>query len=440
MTRARRYWLFLLLLLLAAAGGAAWLTASENGLRATGRLLASASGGRLAVDDLGGRLLGPLSIGELRWRADDLSVTARGVDLDWTPAALLRARLEIGELRAASLSVEASGPAEPSPPPDDLTLPLAVSARRIAIDALRWNGGPPVTGLAARLASDGRRHAVEDLALRAGDVAATGGLALDGRAPFPLEARAEVRGQVAERPLALALDARGALAQIELSIRALQGVDGEARATLTPFAVLPFSAAEADLRNIDPADWLAGAPRAQLDVVAQLTAGGKDGGVPTGSVRVTNRTPGPFDRQRIPLASAFVRALPDGDAVRLEEVALALPGGSTLRGAGRWFESTLTLDLQARRFDAARLVSRLFPTHLDGPLALTLRAERQTVRLAWRDERVRLTADAEHAGGTLTVKALELAAGDAQLAASGRVETGGRQAFAAKGTLRRFDP
>jgi translocation and assembly module TamB len=441
MARARRYWWLLLLPPLAAAGGAAWLAASESGLRATGRLLASVSGGQFAADGLRGRLLGPLSVGELRWRSEGLSVTARGVELDWTPAALLRSRLEIGKLRMASLAVDTSGPAEPaSPPPDDLTLPLAVSVRQVAIGELRWDGAPPVTGIAARLASDGRRHEVEDLALRVADVAATGRLALDGRAPFPLQARAEVSGMLAERPLALAAEAGGTLDRIDLSLRALQGIDGEARATLTPFAALPFSKAEADLRNIDPSAWLAGVPRAQLDVAVRLQAEGQDGATPAGTLRVTNRLPGPLDRQRLPLASAFVRAVPDGDAVRLEDVALTLPGGGALRGGGRWSEATLTLNLDARRIDAARLLSSLIPTRFDGPLALSLAAERQSARLAWRDARVRLAADAEHAGGTLTVKALELAAGDALLSATGHLQTEGRQTFAAKGTLRRFDP
>ncbi|MDR2113268.1 MAG: translocation/assembly module TamB domain-containing protein, partial [Candidatus Accumulibacter sp.] len=351
--------------------------------------------------------------------------------------------LRIGELRATVLPVEASGPAEPLSPPDDLTLPLAVSARRVAIDSLYWNGEALATGLAVRLASDGRQHAVEEFALRAGEVSASGKITLDGQAPFPLKARAEAHAQLggwlAERPLAVVVDVGGTLARIGLSARA-PGLDGEARATLAPFAAWPLSAAEVRLRDIDPSAWLPGAPPAKLDVEAEFRMEGERGETPTARLRVTNRLPGPLDRQRIPFASAVVRAVPDGGAARLEEVVLELPGDGVLRGDGRWSEATLTLALGARRFDAARLVSRLFPTRFDGPLAVSLGAERQSARLAWRDERIQLTAEAEHAGEVLTVKTLELAANDARLSASGRIETGGGRAFAAKGVLRRFDP
>jgi translocation and assembly module TamB len=437
----------LLLLFFTAVGGAVWLAASESGLTTVCGLLVSTSGGRLAISNLRGRLIGPLSIGELRWRSEDFSITARGVELGWTPAALVQTRLEISDLRVATLSVEMSDSTKPSGSstlPDDLILPLAVTVQRITIRSLHWNGEAPVTELAARLASDGRWHIVEELSLRAGEVFVTGGALLDGRAPFALEAHAKARtkvhGLLAEHPLAMSLDVGGTLARMDLGARALQGVEGEARATLTPFAALPFSEVEANLHNIDPSAWLADAPHAKLDIVAHLSADEKDSSIPKGKLLVTNHTPGPLDSQNLPLASASVRALPDGDAVRLEDIVLSFPGGSSLRGDGRWADATLTLNLDARRFDAARLASNLFPTHFDGPLTLSLGAERQSARLEWRDEHIRLVADAEHARGTLTIKSLELAAGEARLSASGQLETDNRNAFAAKGTLRHFDP
>jgi translocation and assembly module TamB len=429
-----------LLLALAVLGSAVWLAVGESGLWVTSRLLASASGGQIKFVNPQGRLLGPISIGELHWRSEDVAVTARGVELDWIPAALIRRRLEIGRLRIDTLQI-ASPPDEASDPsalPDDLGLPLAVSLRRVTIASLYWNGEPLATDFDARLTSDGRRHAVEEFSLRANGVSVTGDARLDGRAPFSLTARADARGALLGRPLAVSLDASGTLTRINLTAHAREGVDGEARATLTPFAAQTFSAAEVKVRAIDPATWRPGAPEAKLDVAAFLEAG--PDGAPTGRLRFTNHTPGPLDRQRLPLASATVRVRPDGGATRLDEIELVFPDGGVLRGTGRWVDATLILALEARRLDAAHLVSHLVPTRFDGPLAVSLDAERQSARLAWRDERIRLTADAEHAGGTLTVKALELAAGDALLKASGRVETGGAQAMTVKGSVRRFDP
>ncbi|MDR0440737.1 MAG: translocation/assembly module TamB domain-containing protein, partial [Candidatus Accumulibacter sp.] len=289
--------------------------------------------------------------------------------------------------------------------------------------------------------SDGRRHTIEDLSLAADGVSATGRATLDGRAPFALTAHAEINGALAGHALAASVDASGTLARVDLSARALQGVEGEARATLTPFAASPFSVATGELRGIAPSAWLAGAPRARLDIALRVEADENGAGKPAGNLHIVNRSPDTFDRGGVPFASATLGGAPDGDALRLAKIALILPGGGGLHGKGRLSGNVLSLDLDARGLDAARLVSRLLPTRLDGPLSLSLDAERQSVRLALREERrIRLSAEAEHANGTLTVKALELAARGARLTAAGRVETGGARAFAVQGTLRRFDP
>ncbi|MDR2452579.1 MAG: translocation/assembly module TamB domain-containing protein [Candidatus Accumulibacter sp.] len=434
--------LFLLALLLigVAAGGAVWLAASERGLETVGRLLVSASGGRLALSGLRGRLFGPMFADELSWRSQEILVAARGVEIDWTPSALPRRRLEIGVLKVGGLSVETLDSNESSSSPDDLTLPLAVSIRRLAVDSLRWNGAPPVTALAVRLTSDGRRHVVETLSFTTGDFSVTGGVTLDGRAPFSLQGNAKVSGTLAGHPVAMSLTAGGALARVELAARLLRGAEGEAQATLTPFATLPFGDARAELRGLVPSDWFAGAPDAKLDLAARLeTHDGREGGAPEYEFIVINRQAGPFDHRRIPFETARIKVSPEDSAARLQ-VRLTLPGGA-LEGSGRWSSvGSLDLDLEAKRLDAARLVSTLLPTRFDGPLAVSLDAGRQSARLAWRDERWRLQADVEHAGGTLTVKALEIAAHDTLLTVSGRLELEGEQAFAATGKLRGFDP
>ncbi|MDR0379679.1 MAG: translocation/assembly module TamB domain-containing protein [Candidatus Accumulibacter sp.] len=437
-----RFRYLLLLLILAVAGGAVWLVGSDEGLRFAAGWLGTVSDGRLAVAAPRGRLLGPLSFDELRWQSAEFTITAREVEFDWTPTALARNLLKIDTLRAKELYIDIAPNEAPEPtvPPDDLGLPLAVSIHRATIDALVWNGTPQATDIEARLTSDGRRHVIEEFSLRVDEASANGQIRLDGKAPFPLTARAELRGPLAGREWEVAFDADGPLTRIDLSAHVKQGIDGEARATLTPFAMRPIGEATAQLRGIDPSTWWPDAPGAELDFTARLEADEENSGKWAGHLHVTNHAPGLLDEQRIPLASASIHARTDGDTAQLDEIELVFPGDGALRGDGRWADAALTVNLDARRLDAARLVSRLIPTRLDGPLTASLGIERQSVRLAWHDERFRLTADAEHASGTLTVRALELAAGDALLNASGHFGMTDAQTLEFRGNLRRFDP
>ncbi|MDR0440744.1 MAG: hypothetical protein LBI59_07140, partial [Candidatus Accumulibacter sp.] len=62
-----------LLLILAVAGGAVWLVNSNEGLRFATDWLGTATNGQLTVTAPRGRLLGPLSLGELRWQSAEFT-------------------------------------------------------------------------------------------------------------------------------------------------------------------------------------------------------------------------------------------------------------------------------------------------------------------------------------------------------------------------------
>ena len=55
------------MLVAATAIGGIWLACSEGGLGTLARLAASASGGRLTVEQPSGRLLGPLAFARVIW-------------------------------------------------------------------------------------------------------------------------------------------------------------------------------------------------------------------------------------------------------------------------------------------------------------------------------------------------------------------------------------
>ena len=116
----RRRWAAVALFALALLGGslacgAAWLVGSQSGLRVVCQVLERSSGGRLQIDDAGGRLLGDWRAARLRWRdqAQDFELTQ--VAVSWSPGELLRGRLGLARVDAARLRIGVA--------PGDMPLP-----------------------------------------------------------------------------------------------------------------------------------------------------------------------------------------------------------------------------------------------------------------------------------------------------------------------------
>jgi len=425
------------LLLGSLAGGSLWLVASESGLQAAAVLASQASGGRLHLDQVGGRLAGPLSIGELRWETPELQVSVQALHLDWSPGELLHGRLRIAELGAARLQVSSPPQAQPSPPPETLILPLAIAVEKITIDALGYGDAFTARQLAGRFASDGRQHSLEDFQGEAAGVALRARAMLDGAAPLRLVASGEIAGQLEQQPLALDLSAEGPLQRLALKAVARQGIEGSADVLLTPFAPAAFASARIALSNIDPAAWHSGAPRGRLDLRSELTP--RDDGV-AGSFSLSNRQPGPIDRQRLPFTALSGQLDWQGATATLTALRLDLSGKGRLTGQGNWQDNALTLALQASQLDAAQLLSTLQPTRLDGRISGTAGTDRQSLKLDLRDRRFSVLAEASHAAGRVSLPRLEIAAGPARLAAHGELALDQGMAFNASGELRSFDP
>lgn len=433
----RPFTLFALLASAALIGGLGWLTTSERGLQAAISLAQSASAGQLHVEQASGRLLGNLDIGQLRWQGADLQIEATQIHLDWSPSALFRGRLDIAELSIASLHIVTAPSDTPTPAPTDLQLPVTVNAKKLAILKLSVGAGFTATDLAASFTSDGRQHQLADVHALTGGIAITARASLDGLAPLPLTASAEISGQLDERPLALALTANGPLERIALTAVATQGVAGTAEVALTPFADAAFASARLLLEDIDPATWQPGAPQARLSITADVVPQG-DGIV--GSFGLTNHQPGPLDRQRLPLATLAGTVDWQGSTARFATLHATLPGSSELDGSGEWRDSALKLTLTASRLDAAQIVSTLRSTRLNGPISSLVGAERQQLKLDLKDATFALLTEASHAEQRIELSQLQLSAGDARLSAKAELDLKTPRTFTAEGELQRFDP
>ncbi|NTV69890.1 MAG: hypothetical protein HGA71_07065 [Azonexaceae bacterium] len=428
---------FALLASAAVIGGVGWLTTSENGLQTAIALAQSATAGQLQIEQASGRLLGNLDIGQLRWQGATLQVDATQIHLDWSPSALLRGHAEIAELSIAALHIVTAPSDTPALAPSDLQLPCTVNAKKVVILKLSVDGGFMATDLAASFTSDGRQHRLDDFKALTGGIAVTGRAGLDGLAPMPLAASAEISGQLDQRPLAVALTASGPLERIALTAVATLGVAGTAEVALTPFADAAFASARLQLDNIDPATWQPGAPHAKLSITADVAPQG-DGIV--GSFGLTNHQPGPVDRQRLPLATLAGTVAWQGSTAQFATLHATLPGSSELDGSGEWRDSAVKLALTASRLDAAQIVSTLRSTRLNGPISSLLGADRQQFKLDLKDATFALLAEASHADQRIDLPQLQLSAGDARLSAKGKLDLKAPRAFTAEGELQRFDP
>ncbi|PKO48275.1 MAG: hypothetical protein CVU31_06360 [Betaproteobacteria bacterium HGW-Betaproteobacteria-4] len=421
----------------AVIAGFGWLTTSQSGLQTAIGLAASASAGQLQVEQARGRLLGNLDIGQLRWQGADLQVEATQIHLDWSPAALLHGTLDIAELSIASLHIVSTPSDTPAPAPTDLQLPLTVNAKKLAILKLSLGDGFTASDLAASFSSDGRQHRLTNFKALTGGIALSAEASLDGRAPLPLTARADIAGQLDERPLALALTANGPLEHLALKAVATQGVAGTAEVALTPFANAAFASARLVLDNIDPATWQPGAPQARLSISADIQPQG-DGIV--GSFGLTNHQPGPLDRQRLPLATLAGTVAWQGSRAEFATLHATLPGAGELDGSGEWRDGALSLALTASRLDAAQIASVLRSTRLNGQISSLVGAGRQQLKLDLKDTTFALLAEASHSGDRIDLPQLQLAAGDARLSATAELDLKTPRAFTAQGELQRFDP
>jgi translocation and assembly module TamB len=426
-----------LLVTVAVIAGIGWLTTSESGLQTAIQLAENASAGRLHIEQASGRLLGKLEIGQLRWEGADLQIEAGQVRLDWSPSSLFHGTVDITELSAANLHITSTPSNTPTPAPSDLQLPVALSARKVAISNFSYGEQFTASDLEASFSSDGRQHRINDFHGLTGGIAITGHAGLDGLAPLPLEASAEISGQIDQRPLALSLAANGPLERFALSAVATQGVAGTANVTLTPFADAAFAKARIQLENIDPATWQPGAPQAKLSVTADFEPQGSD---IVGSFGLTNHQPGPIDHQRLPLATLAGTVAWQGTSARFANLHATLAGNSRLDGNGEWRDGALKLALTASQLDTAQIASILRPTRLSGQISTLIAADRQQLKLDLKDASYSLLAEATHLNERIDLPQLQISAGDARLQTKAEIDLKKPRTFTAEGELQRFDP
>lgn len=378
----------------------AWIAFSPSAVRIGLERAAAATGGRLAIEGVEGRLVDGLRLRRLDWADDGIRVGVDRPELRWDWRGLLDGRLAIGLVRADTIEVELDPAGEraagPAPMPGSIGLPITVLVGRMQADLIRLRRGGGVepmefTGLEARAAHLPGEYRVEALRVDTpwGELAADS-LRVGTEALHPIVGDASLITSAARLglaglkpdlpPIAIAATIAGDLERLRIEARAQAG-EAELRARL---GVAPLEPALADgpsrleLSGIDPSAWLPDAPAANLSGHAQV-----DGAMPLrGRIELDNAAVGSLPEGRVPLVSLRTDFVLEEAALRLAPLEIGLAGDGriegwlaidrsrTMRVAGRELPAATTR-LTLAGIDPAQWAAALRATRIDGEAALS---------------------------------------------------------------------
>lgn len=471
------------LLAAGATAGVTWMWRSTAALIAIVTSLDRVLPARLEVRNASGSLAEGFGFDGLVYESPDLVVrierlraTLDGLRLGLSAGAL---RFDFDELLAERVVVQVRPSSAPmTAPPASIASPVTVTARRLALGVFEYRSAPD--------------PAPPQLLLRAIDTQAaigpagyeiTGGrfavgpvegplqvqldARLDGARPFAIDARGTLGGRLRDRPLRAAVTASGSLVDLAL-IADVTPVD-VTPLDMTP-AAAPSAAAQvagaprgrialrlasfeppllrelvADLERIDPADWVAGAPRADLTIHAELRPQPGARFTVAGPVEVVNAAPGPVDRERIPVRRARAQIKATAEALQVEAIDADLVRGA-LRG--RFEIAFAQLDAwQARAaftgVDPATLHSQLRSYTLDGEADLTQAAGDMAITGQLRNRvglPLQATLDLRASAARVRINTAQLTLGRGQAMVAGEVQLTDSQATTLAGSVVELEP
>ncbi|MFG6414893.1 translocation/assembly module TamB domain-containing protein [Roseateles sp. DC23W] len=436
--------------LLQRPSGAAWLLAHVPGVQVEspeGSLTGTFRARRLLLTWAGGTA----ELSGLRWSGLGASFGSR--------------QLRASELQVDEILIRTQPSTSPLVAPQDLSLPVGVHIGRLQVGSLSWAADqPPLRELDAevQLPRSGTHH-LKLKSARWQHLLVGGEARVDSAAPLHTEATVNIQQQAAtELPWVAVAAARGPLAQLAAKAEfeaAEQKLKAEGQ--ILPFAPWPVTTLQlqADKFNLAALQALVpGLPRTALTGTARLNAPARDAEA-TLQASLANAIPGRWDQGALPVhqLTLAVAGRPDQlTSLRLTQLDAQLSGGGRVQGQGkREADGRWQLDARVQGLRPEALDARAAPARLDGPLAvsggpsqplqarLDLRGtlEQRPLRL-----QARVQGQLHEQGSQWQIEEARLTSGEAQLQATGRVDTTtptqGPTQVAAKlqAQLRQFDP
>lgn len=449
--RSRRRWrralkitLAVVALVAVAAAALIGYGLSERGLPFIVARIVAQSGGRITIDAPTGSVAGTMRFGRITWHGDGATVTAEDVVVDWNPGALWSKRLSIRGLGARQVTIALKPSTEPTTPPTDLQLPLAIDIERLAVAELDWQSGPRtgrMSGLEFGYSGDAQAHRFRELRLVSDFGSLAGNLEVGARAPLRIAGTATIAGdamlagargtaRLSGTAAAIGIAGNGTLRDASLALQAVA----------TPFAEAPFANATAELTGVDAASFDPSLPhtRARVRLVARPLRSGI-----AGTVDAVNEDPGPVDRERLPIAALSSRFELEHDALALDALSLGIHEGGGARGTAAIALAgarSAAFALDVRDLDLARLHTKLVATRMSGRVSGDASAERQRLEGEVRDRDLGLAFRAVVADERVDVSQFRVATAGGSFSGTAQLALAASSAFTVQATMQRLDP
>lgn len=390
-----------------------------------------------------GELAGEFGFAELKVIVGTKTVEATAVRARLRDWQLRPPRFDFVYLEAASLRVDV---VTGDTPPQDIGVPLYLSADRVRLDSLTIivdRKSFSLHSIEGRVTAGPQGYRVDDGRVAFGDHRAAVSAELGALKPFVLTGQAQVAAQVQDKSVDAAVRARGSLVELTLDGELSGAAQGTFTAVIASFDKPAVRSLALDLAGVDPNFWHHAAPMAELDVKGTLKPNAAMDRV-TGSIAVENRAPGLIDADRIPARAATAQVEIDARQLRFDRVAGQLLQGSVTGdfsvafADGSWQTTARLTDV-----DPARLHGALQPLRVDGRLTARRTPEAIVVTADLQNRgqpAAALTFDGRFTSQLATINSARLDLGDGFATAAGTVQLIGDYRTDLKGSLQRFEP
>jgi translocation and assembly module TamB len=419
---------------------ALWLGGREATLQWAAQKAVAASGGALSISEVRGSLFGTMHIGRLEYRSPEQNIVAERAVLSWAPWQLLRGRIGIERLHLARLTFETlKEVSEPPTLPPTLAAPLPIKISAVQVDKialLRPGARNEIANLRLSLNGGSTQWQLQDAHAESAFGQLDAALTLDALRPFTLDGALNLTQNKARTKTKIT----GNLSAVLLTANFdAYGASGQGNAVLTPFDAFMLRSLQINAQGIDPAQFQAGLPQADLriELLAQV---GPNQAV-SGKLTLENRmAAGTLDQQRLPLRAIVAHLSGKADAMRLEDLALDFGAAGKFAGQASLTGGLATLALHTGRINLKALQGKLKTSAIAGDITLSNPGGIPTLRAALGQDKRHLDLHATLVAGRLQLHEASIRAGSSTARLSGVADLAQPQPFKFSGMLKHFNP
>lgn len=420
----------------------AWLAGTGSALSWWAQLAVHLSNGRLNLHAVHGSLYGPLRIEALSFQTDEKRIELKEVNLDWTPASLLRLHIQFNRFTVQELRIiEIKPGTEPAKLPASLHLPVTFAAPAITVDRIVLMSADSqhmVSGIDLGLENSGDSYKLNLRSMVTEWGKGEADIVLADTRPFSISAHATLQRD-AYFPYRAEAEASGSLAEFLLKATASAlGGQAQINATVTPFGKAPLAAAHITARGINPARFRKDLPRSDLSADISLASQGELG--LEGNIMVLNNLPGSWNHSRLPLREMAIQFAGTLDHLAIRTIHLDLARAGTFNGDGQLKNKQLQLSLFTRNFNPGEVFGIMRPMRLAGNIGLRVGQKSQELTTDLHYRHVKLHVNARHQDAVVDLREATIKSGAGNLTLHGTLALEGLKQFHLAGALQQFNP